>query len=132
MNPAFPFPLELLRRQGRDGFTGHPLYDLTADFLWVPQHKEADHDMVRVPRGFSTDLASTPEWMSAKGWRKAAVVHDYLCNVARSVGGALMRSWLKDADSCLYYAMLDDGAPVAIAYAYWAAVRAKHVLEEGF
>jgi hypothetical protein len=53
---------------------------LLADLVWVG----LNGDVIRVPRGFHTDFASTPRifqnlFPPTGAWTKAAVVHDWLC-----------------------------------------------------
>lgn len=114
MNPHFPLPLLLEEMPGEFGFTGKQIYKLTANFMWRN---------VVVPAGFKTDLASVPGSMNAQGYKKAAVIHDYLCKEVRKGHGTYAK-----ADRALYDAMIDDVAPKIVAKVYWAWVSARHAI----
>ena len=77
-----------------------------------------------MPTGFKTDLASVPGAMQERGYKKAAVIHDYLCKQVRKSLGTY--AW---ADRALFNAMRDDGAPYLVAYTYWAWVRGRHLVK---
>jgi hypothetical protein len=98
--------------------------DPDSDNLWVlVQDFEVDIDGVRltVPRGFETDLASTPRFLwpifpPTGRWDEAAAIHDYLYHVAA-------RNQRQYADEILYNAMIACNVPLWRAWSMWAAVR---------
>ena len=114
-NPNFPLPLILDEVPGEFGFTGKQIYRLGGNFQW--------RDVI-VPMSFKTDLASVPGAMQERGYKKAAVIHDYLCKEVRKGHGTYAK-----ADRALFNAMRDDGAPYLVAYTYWAWVRGRHVIK---
>ena len=116
MTEPFPLPLVLIPVDGV-GATGNPLYRLGAEFRWRN---------ITVPEGFKTDLVSAPGWsgVSITRYKKAAVIHDYLCNKIRA--GQMARMSIAQADGCLYEAMRDCGASVVLATAYWLYVSTRH------
>jgi len=116
-NPNFPLPLILKEVPGEFGFTGKQIYRLGGNFQW--------RDVI-VPMSFKTDLASVPGAMQERGYKKAAVIHDYLCKQVRKSLGTY--AW---ADRALFNAMRDDGAPYLVAYTYWAWVRGCHIVKNG-
>ena len=123
MNPHFPLPLLLEEMPGEFGFTGKQIYKLTANFMWLNGSVAKPSNTVVVPAGFKTDLASVPGSMNAQGYKKAAVIHDYLCKEVRKGHGTYAK-----ADRALYDAMIDDGAPKIVAKVYWAWVSARHAI----
>ena len=78
------FPLELYTKLLEDGTSD----ELTAPFVYV----SLAGAWIEVPKGFVTDWASVP-WICrvlfpVRGrYSKAAVVHDYLCSLARDRRG---------------------------------------------
>ena len=116
-NPNFPLPLILDEVPGEFGFTGKQIYRLGGPFQWRA---------IIVPTGFKTDLASVPGAMQERGYKKAAVIHDYLCKQVRKGIGTYAQ-----ADRALFNAMRDDGAPYLVAYTYWAWVRGRHMIKNG-
>lgn len=81
-----------------------------------------DYGMVVVPAGFETDFASIP-FPASKiykpdgPWKKAAVVHDFLCGRG---GSGLSR---RMADNVFYEAMRADGVNLLVATAFWCYLR---------
>ena len=80
------------------------------------------HQVIRVPRGFETDFASIPIWISAVfnpigDDAEAAVVHDWLY----AVGEPGQR---EQADSIFLYAMEQSKVPILQRKTMYEAVRA--------
>ncbi len=77
-------------------------------------------DLIRVPEGFVTDLASVPrvplvwELCGACG-NRAAVVHDWLYHIADRSRA--------EADRIFREALLDEGEPAWRAWTMWLGVR---------
>lgn len=132
-----------LRLVEGEGFTGNPLYRLNKPLEWYGETFAGEHEAqafygvvvyLTVPVNFKTDLASVPGWtgFNPRHYKPAAIVHDYLCQKARN---HLPVVWygtprvmpMKEADDCLYDALLDAGCPKLKAWTYWAYVRARHI-----
>jgi hypothetical protein len=96
---------------------------VAAPLMW----HDPDLDQVFVvPRGFVTDLGSIPRLLWSiyprDGiYRKAAVIHDWLC--ARIAQGDVPWSWVFAAD-VFWRAMRDSGVPPVTARVLWLAVQA--------
>lgn len=103
------------------------------DIIWT----HPDFGTVTVPRGFITDLASTPQIMHGLPWfdpsgegRWGALPHDYLYASHRLnwtdvenghvFGHAEPRSW---CDRVLRQALIDGGMSWRLAQAYYLGVR---------
>lgn len=112
---------------------GNPKYKLTAPLLYASSFLKSNEEfseifdggLVTVPAGFITDLASIP-WPYNKvfkpdgKWSRAAVVHDYLCKLARGDEPPLNR---KQADKVFYEAMRADGVSLLLAWTFWTYVK---------
>lgn len=128
------------------GATGNPLYRLNKPLEWYGEdigtvaagYYGADLDArwvrLTVPVNFKTDLASVPRGagLSPTHYKPAAIIHDYLCQKARNHLPVVWFSnphvfTMKEADDCLYDALLDAGCPMLKAWTYWAYVRARHI-----
>lgn len=108
------------------------LWVVTQPLIW----SNPKFDVITVPKGFVTDLASTPQIMHAIPWfdparegRAGAIVHDFLyCSHRHSwtdsadhvYEHAQSRLW---CDSVLRTALIDCGVSPSVAYAYFAGVR---------
>ena len=122
---------------------------LLADLVWTG----LDGDVVRVPKGFHTDFASTPRILQSLfpptgAWTKAAVVHDWLCvalndyhrqrylwrcslETVRESGDESFRLprptppkfSAVDADNVFRLIMLEEGTPDFSAQFGWVGVR---------
>lgn len=78
--------------------------------------------------GQSTDLASVPPWLwgvvaSFGRHTLAALLHDHLCEEARSAGPPASGRLRRDADRLFRLAMSDLGVPAPRRWLMWAAVR---------
>lgn len=126
---------------------GRKRYRLALPFMWSPQSGDYQPDdptfegygvrnqvtsdlevCFAVPSRFDTDLASIPPVFfmldpADKRWAGPAVIHDWSCDMARAGKWTMRR-----ADQMLYDAMIDNGNSKAVAYAFWAFVRARHKL----
>lgn len=95
-----------------DGVAGDPR------FLVAPAHEP----------GRSTDLASVPKWLwgviaSFGQHTMAALLHDHLCDEARSAGAPASKHLRREADRVFRIAMADLGVPGPRRWLMWAAVR---------
>ncbi len=76
-----------------------------------------------VPRGFATDLASTPRFLwsiyspNKSDTIPGAIIHDYLYFCPQDFSR-------QQADSILYDALIYKGTSKSFAFKYWLAVRA--------
>ena len=100
---------------------GRPQYVITEPLSYSFQGKFE----IVVPKGFKTDFATIPNWIpflrpKNGKWKKASVVHDFLCKKEGFPKGM--------ADRIFYYAMLDDEASVFTAFVLWSAVRLSHIV----
>lgn len=83
-----------------------------------------DGQTVTVPKGFQTDLATTPRILWSFGfepfgyWTEAAALHDFLYTAPHVPG--IDR---EKADKVFRIGMLECGAPKWKAWVMWAAVR---------
>lgn len=91
------------------------------------------HELITVPAGFETDLASTPRlfwaFLPPFGlYAKAAVVHDYLYNKQPLVYGQnitiTQRISRKDADGLFRRIMRESGVGIIKRYLMYWSVRA--------
>ena len=118
-------------------FIENPVYRLTSPLKYqsdllavIPEIKDMlDNGMVVVPAGAKTDLASIPfpinKFVMPDGkWRRAAVVHDFLC---KAIVGASAKKWKgltrEDVDRVFYEAMLADGVSKCTAKIFYRYVR---------
>lgn len=84
------------------------------------QYETDNGRVVRVPKGYSTDLDSVPRIPIAYAWlkgraTKSAVVHDWLYYNKHD---------RKEADKIFLQAMKDEGIPVWRRFLIYSAVRA--------
>ncbi len=91
---------------------------LDADLIYLTEKQE----LIRVPIGFKTDLASIPRLLRAlypkHGLQtRAAVVHDYLYSARNHRYSRL------EADTIFYQAMLELGVRKSKAWVMYRAVR---------
>jgi hypothetical protein len=99
----------------------------SGDIQWVTLGVltyQGKDERFEVPKGFQTDFASVPRpfvWFLPRYGRytKAAILHDYLCNVEVEAG-ALSRA---DADGIFRQAMRSLDVPFLRRWIMWAAVR---------
>ncbi len=88
-----------------------------------------DGERYVVPKGFHTDLASIPSWLtwlippSGSLWDDAAILHDWLCHLARQ--GEVT---FAEADDIFYDALRDCGCPAITAFIFWSYVRGMHIV----
>ena len=123
---AMPFLSELKYEDAKGtNIWGRPQYSLTEKLVYSYLHSFTGDFTITVPVGFKTDFATIPSWIpfvrpENGKWRKASVVHDYLCKEDIPK---------KYADKVFYYAMLDDQASVFTAYLLWVGVRINHLAQ---
>lgn len=92
--------------------------------LAEPLIYEGEQDVITIPRGYATDLASVPRFLhwlvSPYGpYTRAAVLHDYLITDAIPLGLSS-----RDADGMFRRVMREEGTGFALRWLMWAAVRA--------
>lgn len=106
---------------------GRCLWVLTSALIYVAGELGSG-DVIQVPAGYTTDLASIPQFAWSLGfspagpWAKAAVVHDYLYTLTGKLpdGRIYKRA---QADKILDQAMASLGVPAWRRSIIWAAVR---------
>lgn len=88
-----------------------------------------DGGVITIPTGFKTDLASIP-WplsnvLKPNGpWKRAAVVHDYLCTQANGLSSKHFPGLTRSiCDGVFYEAMRSDGISAFVAAVFWVYVR---------
>jgi hypothetical protein len=113
---------DLITLEGGCNSRGEPIHILAADFIIGCRLNGSGEIVVRVPKGFETDYASTPWylwwWLPRDGkYARAAVGHDYLyamgsrLGVSRFLADALFREWMEKLDvprlrrMLIYYAV---------------------------
>lgn len=105
--------------------------DILSNEDWVDVF---DDGCVTVPADTITDMASIPfpvnRFLKPYGpWKRAAVVHDYLCKqFRRQQPGPLPDIQRRIADSVFYEAMRADGINVTVAFVFWVYVRLYGIL----
>jgi hypothetical protein len=119
--------LEYQKIPDKESFVGRPYYVLLSDFSYSNDYVRKNFTVV-CEKGFVTDFASIPEWISFLNpkngdWKSAAVIHDKACVLARN-GKISMR----EADEYLYYAMRDDGSNVFVSVFFWMWARIFHLI----
>lgn len=97
------------------------LYRTLGDVAWAGSHG----DMITVPAGYRTDLASVPRFLTwfipdHGAYSIAAIVHDWLCEIAVP-GGMVTR---RDADGMFGVMLGELGVPRIQRRLMWAGVRA--------
>jgi hypothetical protein len=117
------------RSYKEESFVGRPVYILTEPFLYYNDKAKKDYKII-CELGFKTDFASIPEWIGVdpKGtlWRKAAVIHDKACILAREKERPID---MKEADAFFYYAMKECGASLFTRMFFWTIVRINHIVQ---
>jgi hypothetical protein len=83
---------------------------------------------ITVPAGFTCDGASVPRplWWFLPTWgrhSRAAVVHDYLCRLARSGTPHVAAPNRAKADAVFFDAMVECGVNITVRWLVWLAVR---------
>ena len=120
---GFHGQLRTLRLRNTRSPSGRPCYQLLEPFAWNNENYYIECEL-----GFVTDFASIPHfipWVNPRDgkWRHASVIHDKACILARDG-----KMTYKDADTILYYAMLDDNASKFSASFFYFWCRTKHLL----
>lgn len=126
--------LVLLENQfGASLRSGRALWALQSSLSY--QTGSDPHEVITVPAGFVTDLASIPRpvwsfYPPDGPWVKGAVVHDFLYYTqgdgrwSNQIGISRDRPYSRaEADHVLYEAMVDRGIGAWARFVIWAAVR---------
>lgn len=108
-------------------FHGRRIYELSAPLKFVACDRPEYVNIVSVPRGFKTDLATIPAflwWIYPPDgpWKNAAIVHDFLCGQRFNGTPTIPEVDRHHADSMLRVAMgmIRDVRPGSKIAFYWA------------
>lgn len=117
--------LEYEKIKDKESFFGRPVYRLTHSFFY---RRRLFEQSVYCDVGFETDFASIPEWIIFLNprdgkWKKAAVIHDRACEMAKN-----KEMSYKEADLFFFDAMREDGASLFTAYFFYFWVRLNHLI----
>ena len=125
---SFTTPLQYVTTGTFD--KGRPIYRLTEEFDYCVGDLDQPLDVIHVPVGFLTDLASIP-WMFRfifhpdGPWAKAAVVHDFMCTSTPWISPELQ-------DAIFLEAMHVLGVWMPVRYGFFLSVRIYRGLKEYF
>lgn len=102
-------------------YTGLGQYELLEDFCYRGREQ-----VLTVPKGFETDLASVPRafWQFIPpfgGYEAAAVLHDYLCVALASNGPKPVNA--RDTDGLFRRIMREEGVGFVARWVMWVGVR---------
>ena len=111
----------------KESFVGRPVYKLLQPFEYSSDEYKP-YEPIYCETGFKTDFASIPEWLfflrpNNGKWKKAAVIHDKACLLAKEGGMSY-----KEADIYFYYALKDDGASWFTTNLFYFWVRLHHII----